>query len=190
MSYSASISRLSLSVVCMLFVLSVLPNAQAQSAPTVSPASDGSAAVAPQTPNPTGLEAQPPSAQPAPAVLAPSTAPTAAHAAKREKEPPSGIGGLILGYGGIGLGALNLALIPVCSADFYPSDAEDLCVAFSIAYGVIGIGAGIPLAIMGHVRRARYLKWRDEHAQTARFLPQIGVLPDPSAPGLTARFRF
>jgi hypothetical protein len=62
-----------------------------------------------------------------------------------------------------GVGAMNLALIPVCHADFYPKEQSDLCVTLSIGVGIVGLGVGVPLLAVGYSKRHTYKEWRSRH---------------------------
>lgn len=91
----------------------------------------------------------------------------------REPRPPSGIGGIVVGWAGVGWGVLNFATLPLCFADFYPSEARPVCTATSITLGAGGlIAAAIGLGV-GYPRRAAYKRWR------ARQLPRVELAPTP-----------
>jgi hypothetical protein len=59
-----------------------------------------------------------------------------------------------------GVGLLNLAAVPVCSADFYPADAEDACVVGSLIVAGVGVGLGIPFLIVGYSQHSDYNAWK------------------------------
>lgn len=82
-------------------------------------------------------------------------------ASARDGEPSSGISQIVIGYVGVGLALVNLALIPVCYADFYPAGGKDLCVGLSIGIGAVGLAVGIPLLIVGYNKRANRGAWRE-----------------------------
>jgi hypothetical protein len=77
--------------------------------------------------------------------------------------PSTGTGFIVSGWILTGVGALNLASLPICKADFYPADAEDTCVAASLVVGIGGLGLGIPFLIVGYNRRSDYHEWRRRH---------------------------
>ncbi len=93
-----------------------------------------------------------------------SASPVTRPATQPSPEPSSGLGLIIAGWISSGAGALNLAQLPVCYADFYPSEAGDLCVGLSIGIGIVGLGVGIPMLISGYSERATHKKWESQHA--------------------------
>jgi hypothetical protein len=94
------------------------------------------------------------------------------------KPPPSGIGGIVLGAVGLGLGAINLASIPICHSSLYPANAADLCFGLSIGLGAALVGVGIPSLIVGIIRRKRYKEWRSQRvAQRGIDLDNVKVAP-------------
>ncbi len=80
-----------------------------------------------------------------------------------------------------GYGVVNLALIPVCRADFYPENARDICVALSIGVGVAGLGVGIPLLVLGYNRRAKRKAWEQQHSALNHLLRTQLALQNNSA---------
>jgi hypothetical protein len=81
----------------------------------------------------------------------------------QQKRPPSGLGGIIVGWAGLGMGAASLAIIPVCSASFYPEAARTEC---KVGQAILGGGALVASAIgfiVGYPRRAVYREWRATH---------------------------
>jgi hypothetical protein len=84
-------------------------------------------------------------------------------ASAEEERPSTGTGQIVVGWIGTGVGAVNLASIPICYADFYPRDAEKACVGLSIAFGAVGLGVGIPFLIVGYSNRAEYKRWKAEN---------------------------
>src|SRR5690349_1387784 len=108
-------------------------------------------------------------AQPAPAA-APAATTLPPLASDLDPPPASGIGALVMGGVGIGLGTINLATIPVCTADFYPSEAAGVCIGLSIGVGVALLGVGIPSLIVGKLRRERYRAWRERHRAPSALL--------------------
>lgn len=87
-----------------------------------------------------------------------------------ESRPSTGTGQIVVGWIATGVGAVNLATLPICFADFYPADAEGLCVGLSVTLAVVGVSIGVPFLITGYNNRARYKRWRDEHPALAHLL--------------------
>jgi hypothetical protein len=77
-----------------------------------------------------------------------------------DQAPASGMVQLVMGWGLVGVGLLNLALLPVCYADFYPKDGKELCVGASIGIAAAGVAVGIPLLLWGYNKRAAYKDWK------------------------------
>jgi len=84
-------------------------------------------------------------------------------------EPSSGVALTIVGAVALGIGALNFASIPICSADFYPRDSRDTCVVASVAVGVVGVAAGLPMLLVGLHQRSKYREWRKSHPVLSGF---------------------
>lgn len=103
------------------------------------------------------------------------------------RPPPSGLGGIIVGWAGLGLGAASLAIIPVCSASFYPESAKTSCI---VGQAILGGGAFVASAIgfiVGYPRRATYRQWR---ASQRSALSGLGVTSAPAGAGLSYRLVF
>jgi hypothetical protein len=96
-----------------------------------------------------------------------------------DPQPSTGVGMIVAGWILGGIGVLNLATLPLCYADFYPSNAEDLCVALSAVIGGLGLGIGIPLLIVGYNNRSDYKDWQRRHGQAA--LPGLRLAFDRNA---------
>jgi hypothetical protein len=89
--------------------------------------------------------------------------------------PPSGIGGVVVGWAGLGFGVFNLATLPLCFMEFYPRKAKTLCMVSS---GVLSAGGFIASAIglsIGYPRRAEYRRWRA--GRVAAQLDRLRVAP-------------
>jgi hypothetical protein len=121
--------------------------------------------------------------------LASASVPARADWASDDPRPKSGLGGIIVGYGGLGFALLNTATLPVCFAEFYPAEAENLCLGTSAALIAGGLVAGATGLTLGYKRRAVYKEWRARRTppltlQTA----DVGLLG--GGPGLRLRFSF
>lgn len=128
-------------------------------------------------------------AQPA-AVAAPNNTTLPPLASDLDPPPPSGIGALVMGGVGIGLGTINLATIPVCTAEFYPSEATSVCIGMSIGIGVALLGVGIPSLVIGKLRRERYRAWRERHRAPTALLEGLQVVPRNGGGQLLLQARF
>jgi len=77
-----------------------------------------------------------------------------------DPQPSTGNGLVVAGWIATGLGVLNLATLPICFADFYPEESEDLCVGASAVIGGVGLALGVPFLIVGYNQKADYREWR------------------------------
>jgi hypothetical protein len=91
--------------------------------------------------------------------LLPSAA-WAQSAPANDPQPSTGTGLVVVGWIATGLGVLNLATLPICFADFYPEDAETLCVIGSATIGGVGLALGVPFLIVGYSQKADYREWK------------------------------
>jgi hypothetical protein len=108
-------------------------------------------------------------------------------ASDADPRPRSGLGGLIVGYGGLSFAVFNLATVPLC--DLYPPDAQDVCIGMSVTFIVGGVIAAIPGIIIGHSRRREYKEWRERQTTGLRFeTADVSLLGE--RPGLRLRFSF
>ena len=101
-----------------------------------------------QQPPPTQYQ---PVQQPTPQAPPPSYSP----------RPSTGLGPLISGSIFLGIGALNMLFTPVCVLSDLPDDTKNRCLATSLVGGGIFVAVGIPLVVVGAVKRRRYKEWRD-----------------------------
>jgi hypothetical protein len=167
-------------------VVGIAPWAHAQTAAPAAP----ELAPGPEAPAVTEPRPSAPAA-PAPAAPAPAPAPAPNSAAPQDAassaetlpeddaKPSSGVGLIVGGWIVTGVGVVNLATIPVCSADFYPRESEDLCVTLSIAFGVAGVVIGVPLLVVGYNKRSKYKEWSKRHAVLDHLLrTQVAVQND------------
>lgn len=103
-----------------------------------------------------------------------------------EMEPRNGTGRLITAATFTGVGALSVAAISMCMADWYSAGGQEedvpICVATFTANTAVGFGVGLPLFVSGAHRKAEWRRWRDEHAVA------MGI--DPLGRGLVVSGRF
>jgi hypothetical protein len=85
-----------------------------------------------------------------------------------DPRPPSGLGGIIVGWGGLGVAAGNAATLPLCYST-YNADWQDACVAIHAAFIVGGVAASIPGLLIGYRRRAAYRAWQERQLARVRF---------------------
>lgn len=90
-----------------------------------------------------------------------------------DPKPSSGIGLIVVGWVASGIGALNLATLPICFADFYPEESKGLCIGLSAAFAGVGFAVGLPALIIGYNQRSDYKAWKKRHAL-------VGLLMDTS----------
>lgn len=94
-----------------------------------------------------------------------------------EPPPSTGTGLIVVGWIALGLGALNLASLPICYADFYPRESEDLCVGLSLVVAGVGVSLAIPFLIVGYVNRSDYNDWKQRNAVARHLLnTQLALL--------------
>src|SRR6185437_4304317 len=113
------------------------------------------------------------SAQETPAEQPPAEQPPA----ESEKPPSSGVGLLVAGGIFTGLGALNFATAPLCSSlTSLGSSGEQGCLDASLVLGGVFLATGIPLLIVGGVKRHAYNEWKANHTALAGlgFSPRSG----------------
>jgi len=94
--------------------------------------------------------------------LLPATAwsQSAPSAPPSDPQPSTGTGLVVAGWIATGIGVLNLATLPICFADFYPEESEDLCVGASAVIGGVGLALGVPFLIVGYNNKADYREWQ------------------------------
>ena len=96
--------------------------------------------------------------------------------ASTEAEPSSGLGLIIPGWILTGVGAANLATMPLCFADFYEDfGVKEVCIAGSIVFAGVGLGLGVPFLIVGYGQRRRHKAW--ERGHVAAHLSRTRVVP-------------
>ena len=114
-------------------------------------------------------------------------------AGAQESPPSKGTGLIITGAILTGVGAVNLATLPLCgelyTEDSYGEDAEDLknlCVYSTLIVGVGTLAVGVPLLVVGLNRRAEYRRWQEQHPAFAG----MGVVAGPGGALLGWRTEF
>lgn len=106
-----------------------------------------------------------------------------------ESPPSSGNGQIIAGWIASGWGALNLALLPVCYAEFYPQKGKGICIGLSIGFAAVGLGVGIPLLAIGYHKHSNYDEWRRSHGLSALLL-KLRLVPMRDGGALVYRAAF
>jgi hypothetical protein len=104
-----------------------------------------------------------------------------------DPKPRSGVGGIVVGWAGLGIAAVNAATLPLCNS--YNADVEDVCVGASTVFIVGGLVAAIPGLVIGYKRRAIYKEWRARHSAGLRF-ETAGLDLREGRSGLNLRFSF
>ncbi len=107
-----------------------------------------------------------------------------------EPPPSSGLGLVISGSVLTGLGALNMATSPICLVDsLVRDDIETACVAACMIVGGTMFAVGLPLLIVGVVKRGKYKEWREQHPGYAA-LTNVGVSAGQHGAGLVWHTEF
>lgn len=140
----------------------------------------------------------PPAAAPAPppppVVLAPAAPPPPAASSappyepSAEDAPPSrGVGLLVAGGIFTGIGVLNLATAPICKTDLIGNrDTQDACLIASLVLGGTFIAVGVPMLVVGGVKRGKFKKWQADHPMAAG----LGFSPTRGGGALTLGGQF
>lgn len=96
----------------------------------------------------------------------------------RDAKPSTGLAGRIVGWIGVGVTGLNLATLPLCTADVIPEEERQPCRArtFAVAgtFGTIGLIA----LVTGYSKKAKHRRWLE---QGGRYRVQHRLLPELSA---------
>jgi hypothetical protein len=79
------------------------------------------------------------------------------------ERPKSGVAQLVAGGALTGLGVLNLGGLGLCYLDVYPDNARTTCKIASLAVAGLGLGIGIPLLVVGGLRRSEFKAWKEQH---------------------------
>jgi len=187
--------KLSSLILSVTFSAMALPAVAQTTTPAPPPIADPVPAPEPRLAAPTPA----PDIAPAPAPAAVECAPGPAYATPPydaypsgstpdyELHPPTGIAGIIVGFGGFAVGAAALVLPPICLSDPYHDEAGNPC---AVAYGVVAVGGFLVAAIglsLGFSRRVRYKAWR---ARQHSLLDGLDVASNPDGAGLQYRLRF
>lgn len=77
-----------------------------------------------------------------------------------DPRPSTGTGLIVAGWIATGVGVLNLVTLPICFADFYPEESENLCVIGSATLGGLGLALGVPFLIAGYNNKSDYREWK------------------------------
>lgn len=82
-----------------------------------------------------------------------------------EDAPTStGVGFLVTGGVFTGLGAVNLLTAPICKTDLISNrDVQNGCLVASLVAGGAFLAVGVPLLIVGGVKRSKYKQWKASH---------------------------
>ncbi len=104
--------------------------------------------------------------------------------------PSSGLGFIISGWILTGVGALNVATMPLCFTSYYvDAGVKGVCLGISAAFIGVGLGVGIPFLIVGYNQRKKYKAWRDSHAVLEQLdRTRLTVLPGGAAALYSAEF--
>lgn len=105
-----------------------------------------------------------------------------------EQRPRSGVGGVVVGSAALGMALLNVATLPICFADFYPSGAQDGCVIGSLALAGVDVVVGVPSLVLGLIRLRRYRDWKQQRALA--LVERLGAGASPSGATLRYTLRF
>jgi hypothetical protein len=85
-----------------------------------------------------------------------------------EARPSTGVGQLVTGGIFTGIGAVDLLTSPICKTSLIPNEAaQNSCLATSLISGGIFMAVGVPLLIVGGVKRSAYNRWKAEHPYAA-----------------------
>ena len=106
-----------------------------------------------------------------------------------DPQPSTGTGLVVAGWIATGIGVLNLATLPICFADFYPEESENLCVIGSATLGGVGLALGIPFLIVGYNNKADYREWKARNG-VAYHLQNTHVTVANDGVGLSYRAAF
>jgi hypothetical protein len=169
----------SLSTLVLAFALTAptLAHAQTPAPPPPPPA----ATPLPPPPPPAAAPAPPPSTQP----LAPVEAPPPAESlpdTPPDERPSRGVGLLVAGGIFTGLGAVNLLTAPICKTDLVGNrDTQNTCFVASLVAGGTLLAIGLPLLIVGGVKRSHFKAWQANH-------PLSGLAFSPAGGGGSLTF--
>lgn len=105
-------------------------------------------------------------------------------------EPSSGLGFIISGWILTGLGAINLATLPLCFTSFYvDAGVKGVCLGVSAAFIGVGLGVGVPFLIVGYNQRKKHQAWEKDHPTLGHLArTRLTALPGGAAALYTATF--
>ena len=84
---------------------------------------------------------------------------------------------LVAGWVSLGVAALNIAQIPICTSvnEFDDARGKRACIATAATIAALGLSLGLPLTISGHRQRARRKAWlRRHHLASIEPRPWLG----------------
>jgi hypothetical protein len=114
---------------------------------------------------------------------------TAPNEPMHDPQPSTGTGLIVAGWIATGIGVLNLATLPICFADFYPEDSENLCVIGSATLGGVGLALGVPFLIVGYNNKADYREWQARRGMAYHLMnTQVTLASDGAALSYRAEF--
>ena len=102
-------------------------------------------------------------------------------AAPLERPSSSGVGYLVAGGIFTGLGVLNLVTAPLCKTSAIAPSIQDGCLIASLALGGTFFVIGVPLLIVGGVKRGKYKAWKAQNAMSPAWPGPWGAPRDTSS---------
>jgi len=81
-----------------------------------------------------------------------------------EEPPSSGLGPLVAGIALTALGVVNLGTSPLCFSSLIDSSISEGCFVASMVLGGVFLAVGIPLLVVGGVKRRRFKDWQRQRA--------------------------
>ena len=85
-----------------------------------------------------------------------------------ESRPSTGVGHLVTGGIFTGVGVVDFLTAPICKTSLIPTEAaQNTCLTTSLISGGIFMAVGVPLLIVGGVKRSAYNAWKAQHPYAA-----------------------